>query len=51
MQVITSKPDPNAVGVHSLMIALVLSRKTLSASEKVKRIFELVCFQVAPGQI
>ena len=45
------KPDPNTVGIHALMIALVLSRKTLTMADKVKRIFMLICYEVAPGKI
>ena len=51
MQLITSKQEPNAVGIHPMMIALVLSRKNVVVTEKVKRIFLLVCFQVSPGRI
>ena len=51
MQLITSKPDPNTIGIHPLMVALVLTRKTLPAADKVKRIFNLICYQMAPDKI
>ena len=51
MQLITTKTDPNAVGIHPLMIALVLTRKNLSVEVKVKRLFGLICFEVSTDKI
>ena len=39
------------MGIHSLQVALILCRKELSRQDKVKRIFELVCYEVSPGRI
>ena len=51
MQLITGKPEPNTVGIHPLMVALVLSRKNLLNKEKVRRIFTLICYEISPGRI
>ena len=39
------------MGIHALLMALVLARKTLPAKEKVKQIFNLICYQIAPNKI
>ena len=33
------------------MVALVLSRRSLSIADKVKRLFTLICYEVSPGRI
>ena len=51
MQLITGQQEPNTVGIHMLMVAMILSRRKLSVQEKVKRVFHLVCYQVQPNRI
>ena len=36
MQLVTGKQEPNTAGIHALLMALVLARRSLSAKEKVK---------------
>ena len=48
---ITKKADPNHVGIHNFMIALVLSRKNSPITSKILHILELVCFQITEGKI
>ena len=44
MQLITNKEEPENVGIHNLMVALVLSRKGMTIGKKMEKIIQLVSF-------
>ena len=46
MKLITRKAEPNDIGVHSLIVALVLSRKELSPQEKIKNLLNIITFKI-----
>ena len=51
MQAITNKAEPNQVSVHALILAIVLSRKEMDPTEKVKKLIDVICFKIAPKEI
>ena len=51
MQAITNKAEPNQVSVHALILAIVLSRKEMDPTEKVKKLIDVICFKISPKEI